>query len=648
MSRLLIPTLFLAVASCRADFIYSTWLGGNGTWHDETRWDPMIVPQSNGINFFGATIGSGQVALEYSAPVEWISIASGAALRVAPYASLYVGSYIENHGTLDIGLSDPRLAARGGITSNGGFTLSGSGVTNILSGAQIGEQWVPAHYTIFDQTVNVENGFIHGGLTLVNARLNATGYLNVTQGVFTSLDWGSSLMAGKGATLTHWPDLINSGQTVANGGGMAFYGSNWNDGTVMALNNGSISMEMPGGHGRIEASTGGLIVLSGGPEDFVTQNQIRVQAGGDIRLLRNGFAKFTMDSVQVDPGGRLLVQRTLDLGNEPFSNGGRLELGPSANIITRHFLNTASGVVETNSAIITSGQLANLGLLNITHSSVVRVLGAGGNLDDCHGGGCTLRNGTFVLDDGGLMEVPVDIVRNEARLELGVGSAIFHAAGGFATGRLSHNAGHLELRDGGSLATESLQFTNDGTLRVNAGGQFGDFSLFEYLQLAGETRVNGALAAANIRVTGGMLGGDGQINGDVTMEGGTLSPGNSPGGLTIYGNLHLRPESRLVLEIGGWDPGQYDRLFVSGNIELGGILELIFLHSFRPTSGGLQVVFGQQIAGAFSSIQASGYRVSQFMTNGMLELQFEQVPEPGTVALAAAGLVLLLRRRLLQ
>lgn len=51
--------------------------------------------------------------------------------------------------------------------------------------------------------------------------------------------------------------------------------------------------------------------------------------------------------------------------------------------------------------------------------------------------------------------------------------------------------------------------------------------------------------------TGGALGGSGKVGGDVVIEdGGKLAPGNSPGTLTIAGDLTLNPASVLDFEFG--------------------------------------------------------------------------------------------------
>lgn len=69
----------------------------------------------------------------------------------------------------------------------------------------------------------------------------------------------------------------------------------------------------------------------------------------------------------------------------------------------------------------------------------------------------------------------------------------------------------------------------------------------------GELQVDGTLGGATSSVAvngGGVLGGSGTIGGNVAVAGGVLAPGNSPGTLTIAGNLTLAPASLLDFEFG--------------------------------------------------------------------------------------------------
>lgn len=252
-------------------------------------------------------------------------------------------------------------------------------------------------------------------------------------------------------------------------------------------------------------------------------------------------------------------------------------------------------------------------------------------------------NGSFVLAGNTNLYVDRDLVRNDAGLTISGGSRILRFDDESAISRLTQNRGRLDLVSGAQLAVSN--FINEGAVTIDETSAYE--SPFDYVQTAGSTRNNGTLFANNIYINGGVLEGSGVITGHLWIDG-VLQPGNSPGALTIFGDLTLNPDARLVLELGGSDPSLWDRIFVSGNINLGGILELVFLNGFRPT-GGFDLLFGSSIHGAFSEIYAAGMRVSTYMEGGKFGLNLEPkpaVPEPGSLLLAAAGVALLAARRI--
>ena len=69
-----------------------------------------------------------------------------------------------------------------------------------------------------------------------------------------------------------------------------------------------------------------------------------------------------------------------------------------------------------------------------------------------------------------------------------------------------------------------------------------------------------------------MLGGNGMI-GNTTINGGTLSPGNSIGTLTVQGNLVMTSAAAYLVEV---SPTAADRTNVTGTASLGGTVQAVF------------------------------------------------------------------------
>ncbi len=161
----------------------------------------------------------------------------------------------------------------------------------------------------------------------------------------------------------------------------------------------------------------------------------------------------------------------------------------------------------------------------------------------------------------------------------------------------------------------------------------------------------GTVDAAEVRVLHkGSLNGAGTITGNVVLYG-ELCPGNSPGTLMIGGDLTMKNDSRLVLEIAGDQAGAYDQLNVTGKLTMAGVLEIAEPSGSAHFDAGdtwQLFIADNGFAGSFSQIQipktAEGDPIFQITGNGQLEA-LVTVPEPGTLMLVALGTLAILRRR---
>ena len=123
--------------------------------------------------------------------------------------------------------------------------------------------------------------------------------------------------------------------------------------------------------------------------------------------------------------------------------------------------------------------------------------------------------------------------------------------------------------------------------------------------LAGVLTVNSSLSSPLVTVqAGGMLKGTGNVLGNVVNLG-TISPGNSPGTLTINGNFTQGPSGIYNVEI--ISPQNYSRLVVTGHASLDGTLHLTLASGFRIAPGETFTVLtaGQGISGTFRTISGN-------------------------------------------
>jgi Secretion system C-terminal sorting domain len=105
----------------------------------------------------------------------------------------------------------------------------------------------------------------------------------------------------------------------------------------------------------------------------------------------------------------------------------------------------------------------------------------------------------------------------------------------------------------------------------------------------------------------GTIKGSGQIIGSLTNSG-TISPGNSPGKITITGNYTATSSAIQQVEIAAADI--YDTLvvtrdssFAGGYATLGGTLNISLLNGFIPVAGdAFKIITGTSVTGTFANI----------------------------------------------
>ena len=122
---------------------------------------------------------------------------------------------------------------------------------------------------------------------------------------------------------------------------------------------------------------------------------------------------------------------------------------------------------------------------------------------------------------------------------------------------------------------------------------------------AGSLWVDGSIASPSVTVNpGALLGGHGTISGNV-VNSGVVSPGNSPGTLTIQGNYKQTSAGALLIEVAGLAPSRHDLLAINGSATLAGALRLQPLNGFK-FAPGQEVTFltaGGGVSGKFSTVQ---------------------------------------------
>lgn len=106
----------------------------------------------------------------------------------------------------------------------------------------------------------------------------------------------------------------------------------------------------------------------------------------------------------------------------------------------------------------------------------------------------------------------------------------------------------------------------------------------------------------------GHISGQGHIQADHVVFEGTVSPGNSPGCITMGGNATFSSTAVLVMEIGGLVPcSEHDQLSVANDLVINASrLELVLINGFLPQEGQrFDLLDWGTFSGAFGSIDSS-------------------------------------------
>ncbi|QNN24041.1 hypothetical protein HED60_17780 [Planctomycetales bacterium ZRK34] len=173
------------------------------------------------------------------------------------------------------------------------------------------------------------------------------------------------------------------------------------------------------------------------------------------------------------------------------------------------------------------------------------------------------------------------------------------------------NDGRMVMADTYYASWQSfdIDMENHGVIDVDS--PYVDFER-RYQQYAGLLHIgeSSRVRAVTLEIDGGRLAGSGEVEGDVQFGGtGRLEPGESAGKFDLDGNLSIVSTNAVVaIEIGGRMAGsEYDQVAITGDVALGGKLELTLVDEYVPTAGEVfnVITYEGGRSGKFASVDTS-------------------------------------------
>ncbi|MBX7074420.1 MAG: PEP-CTERM sorting domain-containing protein [Pirellulales bacterium] len=613
--------LFLQVVLCSVGSLHADdvrWfgnqggqvaVGGVGSFHDGINWDGFAPPDSDDL----ALLGTGSAPVLPGTPPRYIFFGDATLNYPLAGGEHFVAGGAAEVGGVDVQSGDWTLNFNSWNTPNGD-----TGSLGVINHAFVG-------------TPMTDFGMAPGTADLVVRG----------DGVFTI---GASLGVGQGGngafTVTDSaevvPGWVEVGYDQNSTGALTVTGSG-------ALLHANLYLRIGDqGNGQLTVSNGGEVRVN---------DRLRVASGG-VSNVGHG-------EVVVENNATLLVGGPLTIGDVSSASltarsGSTIQAGWTDIASTE-----ASGVAEVlidglgtrmQSSFIAVGH-AGEGVLTVANDAVIEL---SENLRAAAGGISGLGHGQIVVRDGGEISAGQSFsIGRTSRGEMSVLSGGNAIADTIEIGYENAGKGEVIVRGGGStLAANTqldvghageglLEVTNNGSAVVGNQLSIGALGRVE-LATGGKINVGaGTLADVpldTLRVgPGGTLGGTGTILGDVLVDGGSVSPGFSPGTLHIDGIFQQGALGSLFMEIGGALPGEYDQLDVSGDLFLAGTVRLTFIDGFVPRFGDQFELFrvGGDFDASGASVVSDRLSYDAAFMDGVYTITV--VPEPGTFLMAAIG-----------
>lgn len=519
------------------------------------------------------------------------------------------------------GTSNDHVVVRGALDVGGALeaTVSSIGYYRLFSAGSISGDFAAINVSglsgQIDTAVYVNNP---GPASVMNLSVIGRGdHLQFWDGADTVGD--NNVSGGTGtwtAASTNWTDAF--GNINANWrSSLAVFGGN--AGVVTVEGNQSFSAMQFDVDGYVlqSSSSGGTLLLQ--PSSTNSNATINV-ASGNTATITTAIADGASTSLSKGMGGKLVLSAENTYTGETQISSGTLALAGFGSISSSSGVNIGqAGVFDVSSALTQQVDVARLGGTGsvVLGNNTLRVWSqdsANSNFNGTFGGVISGQGGGLTLVAGGLTLTGENTyagltkILSGSQLSIGDGSAKGAIAGDIRVdGTAAFNHGDVAKVYAGKISGSGTLIKR-GSSTLSLSGNSSDFG-GETIVDAGKLAINGALGGSVTVKSGGTVGGSGAIYGNATVAtGGTLSAGNSPGTLTVNGDLTLSSGSTSAFELGqrGIVGGtQNDLVIVNGALVYGGTLNVS-----ASSSGFYRLFEANSVDGGFDAVNVTVAGVS--------------------------------------
>lgn len=584
-----------------------------------------VQVQTGTLALAGGGTSSGQFTSSNGATLNFSSgthTLSGSSTLSGPGSVLVNGGTVNVNGTVAVGaltnsatlnFNAVGTAYTTNLTLSGG-TLSGSGTLaipgpfNWTGGTLGGAGTSLAVFANGGMAIGGSTKFLAGGI-LVNGAAATWNQGQVQcsgSAVFSNAPGATFDFPGDGTPL------------IPTGGSPLFF----NAGTLRKAAGASTTISMPcNNSGLVQASSGLLnLTLTNSTGNFAAAAGATLSVNGTATLSAaasfSGPGNFTVTGGAITNNGSFNTSGTNSFSGGIASLNGNCQLTGTLAVNNGTVLLNGTGTIAPAALNFSGGSL--LGNMPVTVSGLFAWTGgtlgsAGSSLVVTANGGLTFSGSAKAFDGGTLINAGAGlwsggqvVCGNTAGFSNTPAASLDFQADGvaFVGTPAFANAGTLRKAAGAGTTTINVPCNNSGLVQSDTGTL--NFTT-AFIQNGGQTLLNGGnfAFAQTAQLRGGALAGSGTVTGSVSNNA-TVSPGASPGRLTITGNYTESANARLQIELGGTTPATgYDQLSVGGTATLAGTLVVSYWNGFVPGPGNVftSVVCNVR-SGGFTAIQA--------------------------------------------